>query len=124
MGEAKRSTPSRKNGRFSGKKSANWLLVGICPTSDSTCEKSGVMAASRPLLAAARRGSAGRGAAPAGGVGRGHVVAARGQSGEPGELARAADPAVAAARDRAAVVGVALVARVVAPDQDAPVHVL
>src|SRR4029079_14904979 len=36
----------------------------------------------------------------------------------------AADPAVRLLRDRAAVELVALVARVVAPDQDAPVHLL
>jgi len=37
IGVSKRSTFSRKNGRFSGKNRANRLLTAIWPMSDSTC---------------------------------------------------------------------------------------
>jgi hypothetical protein len=40
-GVSKFSFPSRKKGRFSGKKSAARGSVTTCPTSASTCEKSG-----------------------------------------------------------------------------------
>ncbi len=60
----------------------------------------------------------------AGDVGRAHEVAAAGQAPQARELAAVADHAVAAAVDRAAVDAVALVARVVAPDQDAPAVLL
>src|SRR4051812_24304830 len=43
MGDCNRSTPSRKKERFSGTNSANRSLAEICATSDSTCEKSGLM---------------------------------------------------------------------------------
>jgi hypothetical protein len=46
MGVSRRSTPSRKNGRFSGKKSANLRLTAICAASASTWEKSGLIVAS------------------------------------------------------------------------------
>ena len=42
-GVSKRSKPSRKNGRFSGKKTAKRWFVVICATSASICEKSGLM---------------------------------------------------------------------------------
>ena len=51
------SVPSRKNGRFSSKKSANRSLTAICPASASTWLKSGLYVASsvrlevRPYLA-------------------------------------------------------------------------
>ena len=45
-GVLKRFTPSRKNGRFSGKKRAKRSLAEICPASDSICEKSGLIVAS------------------------------------------------------------------------------
>ena len=44
-GVSNRSAPSRKNGRFSLKKSANVLLMSSCCESASTCEKSGLIAA-------------------------------------------------------------------------------
>ena len=45
IGVAKKSTPSRKNGRFSGKNSANRSLTSSCATSASTWEKSGLTVA-------------------------------------------------------------------------------
>jgi hypothetical protein len=45
MGVARSSTPSRKNGLFSGKNRANLSLAEICATSDSTWEKSGLSVA-------------------------------------------------------------------------------
>lgn len=51
MGVSKRSTPSRKNGRFSGKSKAKRSLAEICASSDSICEKSGLMVASSALSA-------------------------------------------------------------------------
>ena len=38
-----------KKGRFSGKKRAKRLFTAICATSDSTCEKSGLIVASIAL---------------------------------------------------------------------------
>ena len=46
LGDANSSIPSRKNGRRSGKKSANRSLIVTSPASDSTCEKSGLIVAS------------------------------------------------------------------------------
>ena len=46
IGVSNRSTPSRKKGRFSGKKSAKRLFTAIWATSASTWEKSGRIAAS------------------------------------------------------------------------------
>jgi len=51
MGVSNRSTPSRKKGRFSGKKRAKRLLTAIWATSASTWEKSGLIVASRAVLA-------------------------------------------------------------------------
>src|SRR3954453_18301314 len=51
MGVENRSSPSRKKGRFSGKKRAKRSLLEICATSDSTCEKSGLMVASIAVTA-------------------------------------------------------------------------
>src|SRR5436305_238825 len=51
MGVAKRSVFSRKNGRFSGKKIAKRWFVEIAAVSDSTCEKSGLIAASNAVSA-------------------------------------------------------------------------
>ena len=44
------SFPSRKNGRFSGKKMAKRSLVEITAASDSTCEKSGFNVASMAMF--------------------------------------------------------------------------
>ena len=55
-----------------------------------------------------------------GGVGRRDEVVRRRQTGDPGQLLGVADRAVGAALDRRAVEAVAKIARVVAPDQDAP----
>ncbi len=46
IGVEKSSIPSRKNGRFSGKKRAKRSFAPICATSDSICEKSGFSVAS------------------------------------------------------------------------------
>ena len=47
FGESNSSSPSRKKGRFSGKKSANRSFAVTCPTSASTWEKSGLTVPSR-----------------------------------------------------------------------------
>ena len=51
MGVENNSIPSRKNGRFSGKKSAKRSLAPIWATSDSIWEKSGLIVASMAVLA-------------------------------------------------------------------------
>ena len=51
IGVEKRSTPSRKNGRFSGKNSAKRSFATICAASDSICEKSGFHVASMAMAA-------------------------------------------------------------------------
>src|SRR3954453_21096146 len=51
IGVGKRSAPSRKNGRFSGKNNANRSFAEICAVSDSTCEKSGLTVKSTALSA-------------------------------------------------------------------------
>ena len=48
-GESRMSMPSRKNGRFSGKLTANCRLDDSCGVSRSTCEKSGLIAASNTV---------------------------------------------------------------------------
>ena len=50
MGVEKKSAPSRKNGRFSGKKSANRSFSASCAASASTWEKSGFTAAETVTL--------------------------------------------------------------------------
>jgi hypothetical protein len=50
-GVSKRSNPSRKNGRFSGKNTAKRRLTVICAMSASICEKSGLMVRSSVLFA-------------------------------------------------------------------------
>ena len=51
IGVEKSSIPSRKNGRFSGKKRAKRSFAPICATSDSICEKSGFNVASIAVFA-------------------------------------------------------------------------
>jgi hypothetical protein len=137
-GVSNSSTPSMKNGRFSGKKRAKRLLTAICATSDSTCEKSGLIVASTVFPAEGchftstptspvRSGSPKR---RAGRAGDGHVLAARvrgedepargGEAREAEEGLGVADQAVRAAGDRPAVEEIAELAGVVAPDEDPP----
>jgi len=139
-GVEKSSTPSRKNGRFSGNESANRSLAEICAVSLSTCEKSGLTVKSSALSAFGRpfhvdaniavdavRGERrswpiDRGArAPRADVRRRHEMTARRQVREADQRVGTADEAVATTRELCREDRVAEVTRVISEEQNAQV---
>src|ERR1051325_2670093 len=125
-GVENRSTPSRKNERFSGKNSANRSFATICAASDSTWEKSGL---SVPSTASPESGlhlisapdvDGRRGCLVRGRERRDHEVRAVRKLLEPGQLARVADEAVHVAWQAGGEELVVAFARVVAVEEDAP----